>query len=156
MMLAIGRAVLRAVDDAGDLQRLQLSLLSEETRDEVERLQSYGFTAVPIPGAEAIVVSVGGNRDNPVAIAVDDRRFRPTGLLPGEVCVYSRRSDQRITLKADGTILVQAPKLRIEAPEVEIDGAVSVTGDVTAGGVSLRTHRHGGVTTGAAQTGVPA
>ena len=142
MMLAVGRAVLRAVDDSGDLQRLQLTLLSEETRGEVERLQGYGFTAVPIAGAEVIVVSVGGNRDNPVAIALDDRRFRPSGLEPGEVCLFSRRADQRVILKADGTVLIQAPKLRIEAPEVEIAGDVTVTGDVTAGAISLRNHVH--------------
>jgi phage baseplate assembly protein V len=132
MMLAVGRAVLRQVDDAGEMQRVQVTLLSEETRDEVERMQGYGFTAVPLPGAELIVVSVGGNRDNPVAIALDDRRFRPRGLLPGEVCLYSRRTDQRVTLKADGTVLIQAPIVRIEAPLTEIAGDLVVTGEVTA------------------------
>jgi phage baseplate assembly protein V len=156
MMLAIGRAVLRAVDDGAGIQRVQVSLLSEETRDDVERFQGYGLSAVPLPGAELVVVSVAGNRDNPVAIALDDRRYRPTGLEPGEVCIYAKTSGQRITLKADGSILVQSPiKVRIEAPTTEIQGNVTVTGDVTAGTVSLRNHRHQNVATGAALSGVP-
>ena len=37
-----------------------------------------------------------------------------------------------------------------------VDGNVQVTGDVTAGTISLRTHRHGGVVAGGQQTGLPA
>lgn len=34
-------------------------------------------------------------------------------------------------------------------------GSMTVTGDVTANGTSVHTHKHGGVTAGAAQTGTP-
>lgn len=34
-------------------------------------------------------------------------------------------------------------------------GPITVTNDVTAGGVSVKTHRHGGVQTGSADTGIP-
>lgn len=156
VMLAIGRAVLRQADDAGGAQRLQVSLLAGETRGEVERFQDYGFSSHPIAGAEAVVVSVGGNRDNPVAVVVADRRSRPQGLAAGEVCIHSHIAGQRITLKADGSILIQsAAKVRLEAPTVEVVGAVTVTGDVVAGGISLRTHTHPGVTTGGGSTGAP-
>lgn len=148
MMLAIGRAVLRAVDDAGGLQRLQVTGYAEETRDQVDRVQPFGLSAVPVAGAEVVVVSVGGSRDHPVAIAVDDRRFRPSGLAAGETCLYSARPAQRITLLADGTILVTGTKLRIECD-------VEVTGDVTAGTISLRTHRHTGVEPGGGTSGGP-
>jgi phage gp45-like len=153
MMLAIGRAMLRGVSDAGGVQTLQVSLLAGETRDAVERVQQFGLSSVPMPGADVVVVSVGGNRDHPVAIAVDDQRFRPTGLAGGEVCLYSRRPGQRITLLADGTVLVQGTTLRIEA-DVEIVGAVTATGDITSGTISLQTHRHGAVTVGAGVSGV--
>lgn len=156
IMLAIGRALLRGADDAGGAQLLQVTLLAGETRGGVERFQDYGFSSVPIAGAEAIVVSVGGNRDNPVAVVVADRRSRPTGLAAGEVCIHSHLAGQRITLKADGSILVESPtKLRIETPIVEIEGEVTVTGDVVAGGISLRTHTHPGVEPGGGSTGAP-
>lgn len=38
---------------------------------------------------------------------------------------------------------------------LRIDGDVEVTGDVVASGISLVTHRHGGVTPGGALTGEP-
>lgn len=143
IMLCIGRGVVRQVDDAADLQRVQVSLLAEEDRDQVERLQPYGLSAVPVPGAEAVVVAIAGNRDHPVAVAVDDRRFRPRGLQPGEVCVYSRVQGQRITLLADGTIRIEGAAIHLIGP-VAVTGDVTVSGDVVAGGISLRTHRHGG------------
>ena len=151
--MAIGRAVLRAVDDTGGLQRLQLSLYAEETRDQVDRVQPFGLTSVPLPGAEVVVVSIGGGRDHPVAIVIDDRRFRPTGLAAGEVCVYSARAGQRVTLLADGTVLVQGGKLRVEC-DVEVMGSITATGEITAGTIALRTHRHGGVEPGGATSGV--
>jgi phage gp45-like len=143
IMLCIGRGVVRQADDAADLQRLQVSLLAEEDRDQVERFQPYGLSAVPVPGAEAVVVAIAGNRDHPVAIAVDDRRFRPRDLQPGEVCLYSRVPGQRITLLADGTIRIEGTAIQLVGP-VAVTGNVTVSGDVTAGGISLRNHRHGG------------
>lgn len=62
----------------------------------------------------------------------------------------------------DGSIEMVSPvKVRLSAPEIELDGPVTATstidaaGDVTGQGTSLHTHKHGGVTAGGAQTGVP-
>ena len=76
VMLAIGRGTLGPVDDANGLQRSQVKLLAGEVRDNVERVQQYGISAVPLAGADVLVVCVGGNRDHPVIIGVDDRRHR--------------------------------------------------------------------------------
>lgn len=59
---AIGRAVIRLVDDAAHTQLLQLTALADETHDRVERYQEYGFTSRPHPGAHAVLVALGGNR----------------------------------------------------------------------------------------------
>lgn len=66
-------------------------------------------------------------------------------------------------------IALAGGKLTIDAPQgVEITGDVTITGqahvsetvtaddDVIGGGIHLKTHKHGGVQAGAAQTGVPA
>jgi phage gp45-like len=47
VMLAIGRGTLGPVNDADGLQRSQVKLLAGEVRDNVERIQPYGFSAVP-------------------------------------------------------------------------------------------------------------
>ena len=101
----VSRAVLARVDDSAKLQTVQVNVLAEETRDGVERFQNYGFTSVPLEGAEAVVVFVGGRRDHGLALAVDDRRHRLSGLQPGEVAVYSE-TGAAVVLKADGSVEV--------------------------------------------------
>jgi phage baseplate assembly protein V len=163
VMLAIGRGTLGPVDDGSGLQRSQVKLLAGETRDNVERIQQYGISAVPLPGAAVLVVCVGGNRDHPVIIGVDDQRHRPTGMQPGDVCIYSYQTGHKITLKADRKIEIECDeisikadtKITLEAPLVEVTGALDVMGDIrdraASGGMSMNgmradynSHTHGG------------
>ena len=72
----ISRAVLSAISDGAGIQLVQVKLLEGEVRDGVERFQNYGFTSVPLPGAEGIMACVSGNRDHGVIVAMDDRRYR--------------------------------------------------------------------------------
>jgi phage baseplate assembly protein V len=77
------------------------------------------------------------------------------------VSVAVDRSTGALTVIASGTVRVQAPRVEIAAEQVEITGhlsvgdGVTVTGDVTADGISLKTHKHGGVQAGGALTGAP-
>jgi phage baseplate assembly protein V len=108
IMLAVGRAVLNAVDDVTQLQRVQVTGLDGEVIDAVERFQTYGLSTHPHPGAEAILLAVGGNRNHPIVITVDDRRYRLRGLDQGEVAIYDDQ-DQVVHLTRDG-IVVSTPK----------------------------------------------
>jgi phage baseplate assembly protein V len=85
----VARAVVSLVADGSLLQTVQLQLLEEETRDGCERFQPYGLTSVPLPGAEAVVLFVGGQRDHPLVLVVDDRRYRKHPLQAGEVALYT-------------------------------------------------------------------
>lgn len=135
MMLMVSRAVVLLTNDAAKLQGLQVSLLADEVRDDVERFQNYGFTSHPLPGAEAVALSVQGNRDHVVVVAVDDRRYRLQGLEAGEVAIYTDEGD-RIVLRRGGVIeLTAATKLVITAPLVEMTGALHVAGDIHSGAV---------------------
>ncbi len=104
---SVARAVVQLVDDGRKLQLVQLGVLADETIDGAEHHQPYGFTSVPLPGAEAVVVFPNGDRSHPLAISVSDRRHRPTGGQPGEVTVYNSNG-ARVILKADGTIEVRS------------------------------------------------
>ena len=125
VQLMIGRAVVRAIDDGRRLQEVQLALLPGELRDQVERFQEYGFTSVPHPGAEAVVVFIGGNRDHGLVAACDDRRHRPRGLKIGEVMIYASFG-QFMKMDEAGRLVISAPKgIRIESPEeIDIRGRV--------------------------------
>jgi phage baseplate assembly protein V len=129
-MLSVARAVVSLVNDDSRMQALQINLLKREIREDVERFQEYGFTSKPHPGAEAVVVFVGGNRDHGLCIAVDDRRYRVKPLADGEVAVYSDEGD-RIHFKRNRVIEVTTHTFRVHAetlielnaPRVEVNAS---------------------------------
>jgi phage baseplate assembly protein V len=104
--LMVARGVVSLVTESAKMQGLQLSVLADEVQDDVERFQEYGFTSYPKAGAEALLLAVGANRDHLVAVAVDDRRTRPTDLAEGEVALYTADNAKRVHLKADGKVLL--------------------------------------------------
>lgn len=117
--MMVGRAVLRAVDDAKTAQALQLDLLDGEAQDGVERFQNYGLTSHPHPGAEALAVFVGGLRSHAVVIAVEDRRFRLLALEQGEVALYDDQG-QMVKLARDGIDVVTEQDVRIECANATV------------------------------------
>lgn len=158
LRLLVSRAVVRGVADGLKMQELQLDLLADEVRDGVERFQQYGFTSHPLSGAEAVVVAVGGSRDHLVALAVDDRRYRPIDLAPGEVALYNN-TGTRIVLRQGGVVeITAATKVRMVTPLLEVTGEIKDRCDTTGKTMSgMRTsyngHTHPGDSGGT--TGTP-
>lgn len=141
----VSRALISLVNDAAKLQALQVTLLAGQTPDDVEHFQHYGFTSVPHAGAEGIALAIGGSTGHTVVINVDDRRYRVKSLQGGEVAVYDDLG-QSIRLTRNGVVIDAAGR------PLAIINASSVTHD----GVDIgKTHKHGGVQAGAAQTGTP-
>ncbi len=131
--LMIGYCVITAVDDTGGLQQLQLKALADEVMDLRARLQEYGFTSRPHPGADAILVSLGGNRTNTVVIAVDDRRYRLKLENEGDVAVYSS-GENYLIMRANGDIDCRAPgdaRIAIEGDaDVIVGGEARIEGEI--------------------------
>lgn len=100
------RAVVELVNDGTKLQLVQLGVLDGETVDDGEHCQPYGLTAVPLPGAEAVVIFPGGDRSHPLVVSVSDRANRPTGGESGDVTLYSpvSQTSARVILLASGDI----------------------------------------------------
>ena len=141
IMMTVARAVIRAVNDSKGRQVLQIEIMKGELRDDVERMQEYGFTSVPKPGADAAVVFVGGDRAHGIVIAVEDRRYRLTGLAEGEVALHDDQG-QKVHLTRTGIVVATALNLTatvggsvsVTAPTITLVGAVNVTGSITATG----------------------
>lgn len=101
----------------------------------------------PAPGlpSEAVVIS---NDDGDVNIAIFQAEI--TATVKGSV----------LDITPD-KISMTTQKVEIVAPNVDITGDVHITGtvtddaDVTAKGISLVNHVHGGITSGPSQTGKP-
>lgn len=133
LSLMITRAVGRLVDPATLMQTVQLELMAGEVRNGVEHYEAYGFTSNPLKGFEAIGASINGNRDHLVCLIAADRRYRPLGLKPGEVClhtdedkaasqhrVYFKRG-QEIHLVAGASSIVMTPTgVTITTPNFDI------------------------------------
>lgn len=106
------------------------------------------FFSAPSVGEQVVLLSPSGNSAQGIA-------------LPG---VYSGGGDAPAA--ADGVTRLEFPDgaafevsggaVSIVAPGgISIIGTVTVQGDVIADGVSLKTHLHGGVTSGSGQSGGP-
>ncbi|CAI0743081.1 phage baseplate assembly protein V [Serratia ficaria] len=147
--LMVDRAVVRIVTDSLGRQNLQVQTLANETNDSVERFQNYGMSSVPPPGAEAIVVAVGGRRSGMVAIAVEDKKSRPRGLDPGDVCVYHSEG-HTIFLKKDGVIEIRGKAVNLVAEEscdivsklINFTGPTNFSEDIQVQGKSFLDHIH--------------
>ncbi len=83
----VTRVVLTAIDDSLKMQMVQFEGVADQVREQIERLQEYGFTSVPDKGAEGVALKVGVG-SHQVIIATDDRRYRPKNLQPGDVALY--------------------------------------------------------------------
>jgi phage baseplate assembly protein V len=209
----VSRAVVSLVNDALKMQALQVTMMAGQTPDDAEHFQHYGFTSVPLPGAEGIALAVGGSTGHTVVINVDDRRYRIKALPGGEVCLYDDL-EHKVHLTRDGIVIdgagqivriTNTPLTKIESDlqvtgNVQVDGNTDMTGtldvvgdttladttingtfgatngmtitgdldvtgridatqdietptDVKAGLISLKLHKHGGVTVGGGTSG---
>lgn len=115
----VARAVVTLVKDSKPLQELSLEILAGERASGVERFQNFGHSSNPPIGSEALVLCLGGARDNMIAIAVDDRATRPKTLAPGESILYAASGDF-IHLKNGRTIDVVTEAFELAADDVTL------------------------------------
>lgn len=101
VLLLVGRGRTHVVDDGGNVQRLQVQLGADETKDAIPRVAEYGFQSNPPAGSDAVVLFVAGERTNGVVIATGNQTYRMTGLASGEVALSDNRG-QRVYLSAAG------------------------------------------------------
>ncbi len=168
LRLMVARGIVKLIKDSAKIQELQVQLLEGEVRGQGERFQNYGFTSHPKPGAEAIVVMVGGDRSHPVILVVDDRRYRLKNMNEGEVAIYTDEGDY-IWIKRNGNIAVKAStQVNVECPSVNMTGNLNVEGNITCdnnvsdenGSMNemrgvYNTHKHTGIQTGGGTSGNP-
>ena len=116
LRLMLGRAVVNIVNDGLKAQNLQITMMGDDVPDDVERLQNYGQISVPLAGAEAIIACIGAQSDHSIALVVEDRRYRPTGLPAGDTGIYHYEG-HRLRLTKDGRAILTCKTLEIYAEE---------------------------------------
>lgn len=101
----LGRCVLEAIVDTGQMQTVKLQALDGIVRDDVEHYQPGGLSHVTPKDSEALFLSVGGDSSHMIAILASDRTKRPTGLSSGETKLYAVDGGY-IYLKQDGSVAI--------------------------------------------------
>lgn len=135
----ISRGVLHKVADDGGRQFCQVSLLKNEVKNGVERIQAFGHSSVPPPDTAVIVAFVGADRGRPIIIGDNHSTYRKKGLNAGENALYDAfgqylyfKNDGSIEVKTGGTLTIKsATKVRMETPVLEVTGDIidNVDGD---------------------------
>ena len=87
LMLAT-RVVVSAIDDSKKVQVLQVKGLADEDLADIEHFQNFGFTSHAPKNSEALMISIGGNREHSIVIALENREKRFKDLEEGESVQY--------------------------------------------------------------------
>ena len=141
LAVTLGRVLLSS-SPAGKVQRIQLSGLPSELRDGLQAPQAYAFASCALPGAVPVLVPVGGNRTDLIAVIVEDSQYRPE-LEAGESSHHNHLGDyfrirkgRIVEINAGGHVEVTAPeatfncssKVVLNTPLVHMTGALQVDG----------------------------
>jgi len=102
------RGLVVLVDDSSGIQRVKVSGMAGELKQGVERLQQYGHSSNPPGVTEAVLVCLGGDRDNMVCIGTDSRLTRKKNLQPGESTIYNGLTGASVLLNLAGEAIVEA------------------------------------------------
>ncbi len=156
------RGVLNLVKSGSDIQQVQVSGLADETIQDLELMQHFGFTSVPPSGTQAVIIPLGGKTTHGIIVATENGSFRVKNLKNGETAIYDS-SGSTIILKNNRVIDVECDVYNVKCKTYQVtasegatingdltqaDGSFSTSGDVTASGdvsangTSLSTHKH--------------
>lgn len=120
----------------------------------------------PSVGEQVVLMAPGGEIGGAVALrgifsdanpAPGDSLTESMVFMDGATFTYDPEAHHlSALLPGGGTIELQADGGVTIRGDVVVQGTITASEDVIADGVSLKTHKHGGVQAGSAQTGAPA
>ena len=118
------------------MRSVQVRLLADEVRDDLEHVEPYGFTSEPLPEAEAFTLFFDGDRSHGIVFTIADRRYRLKPLKAGEVAIFDDLG-QKVHLTREGLEVYTPGWLHATVDkdtEITVGGSVteSVGGDVSA------------------------
>ncbi len=140
----VARGIVRRVDDSGETQVADAETHEGVLRSSVEVLQAFGVaSAPPAEGATMLLLAVGGDQGDMVALPIACPGARFGNLAAGETVVYDAagnrlhfRNGGLVELKVAAKVLVQTKRVEIEAAAegVKITGDVEIVGNLKVSG----------------------
>lgn len=148
LISAQGNATLIGAD------KVQVQVLDEETLDNIDRVEPYGFSYRSKPGSRAYLQFPAGDRSYGVALIIGDKRYQ-VDLQEGEVAMHDDEGNH-VLMKRGGIIEAKAAtKVIAQTPLFETSGdakiggklfalgGLEVTGTATANGKNIdESHTH--------------
>lgn len=122
------RGVMTLADGAKKMRAVQVRLLADEIRDDLEHVEPYGFSSEPHPEAEAFTLFFDGDRSHGIVFTIADRRYRLKPLKTGEVAIFDDLG-QKVHLTREGLEVYTPGWLHAT---VDKDAEITVGGNVTA------------------------
>lgn len=122
------RGVMTLADGMKKMRSVQVRLLADEVRDDLEHVEPYGFSSAPHPDAEAFALFFDGDRSHGVVLCIADRRYRLKPLKTGEVAIFDDLG-QKVHLTREGLEVFTPGWLKATVTK---DAEISVGGNVTS------------------------
>lgn len=130
------RGFVVAVHDDGQAQTVDVETHDGVLRSGIEVAQGFGVGGHAPAGAFVLLIALGGDQGDMMALPVSHPGYRFGALAPGQTALYDA-SGNRVLLLNNGIIEIHAAtRVRIMAQDVRIEAPAGVTivGDVTVEG----------------------
>lgn len=131
------RAEVRGTSDGGETQTVEAETHEGILRSAVEVLQPFGVASRPPAGGVAVVLAIGGDQGDLVALPLACPSSRFGGLAEGETVVYDAAGN-RLHFRAGGLVELRAQnsvKVQVGGTVMEVTPAgVAITGDLVVSG----------------------
>lgn len=144
---------------------VQLKLATGIVNDRIKRVHNYGFMSLPLPGAKAYTLFVGGDTSRGIAVCIEDERYE-IELEPGDVAIHDHRGSfvhlhengiktftpktvdieagentnvicKKANVTAAESVSVTTEAVTITATTVTIEGETIINGNTTITGETL-------------------
>lgn len=133
----IVRAEVRGVADAGETQAIVAETHEGIVRSGVEVLSPFGLASVPPAGGITLLLAVGGDQGDMVALPLACPSARFGGLAAGETVLHDAAGN-RLHFRNGGLVeLHAAASISVKAGGTEMvvaEDGVTITGDLTVTG----------------------
>lgn len=138
------RGVLTRLNQYDGLPIAQIGLNADESHDGVEHFQPYGFHGHAPVGSHVLAGCLGGNRDHPIIIHLDDSASREHAInnsqsTVGDALIYTSSGnfirltaqDQKLFIQTAGNILLHSEStIRLNAQNIEFHADNMIKWDV--------------------------
>lgn len=133
----IVRAAIRGIADGGETQAVEAETHEGVLRGGVEVLMPFGLATVPPAEAITLLLAVGGDQGDMVALPLSCPSARFGNLAAGEVVVHDAAGN-RLHFRAGGLVEIHAAasmSVKVDGTELKVEtSGVTITGDLVVNG----------------------